>query len=73
LDFSKSRALSPAHTKALADWNAFASKARLDQFRMRLKLDELRGQMRKAKERERLSRIDWEGIRLRDPKTRWNI
>ena len=65
---SRSFAPTPARAKAAADWEAFMSKARLDQFQLRMKLDQARRAIRKAKEREAFERTDWEGLRLRDPK-----
>jgi hypothetical protein len=38
--------------------------------RLKLKLEEIGVALRKAKEREAFGRVDWEGVRLRDPKTR---
>jgi HK97 family phage prohead protease len=70
MDFAKSRGFAPALTKAVADWEALASKTRLDNFRIRMKLDKLGLRVRKARERQALERVDWEGLRLRDPKAR---
>jgi HK97 family phage prohead protease len=71
MDMAKS--LRPPHERANADWEMVVARARADNARIRMMLDELRGQVRKARERQALESIDWEGLRLRDPKTRWNI
>jgi hypothetical protein len=68
MDMAKS--LRPAHERARAEWEAFASKARLEQFRLQMKLDELGSHVRKAKKRQAFDRTDWEGLRLRDPRAR---